>query len=45
MAQANGMKFFETSARTGFGVAEAFESISRDIIKIKTETTTSKNEK
>ena len=27
------MKFFETSAKTGTGITEAFEYIARDIIK------------
>jgi len=27
------MQFFETSAKSGVGITEAFESISREIIK------------
>ena len=32
MAKQNNMKFFETSAKTGEGIQEAFETIARDII-------------
>ena len=32
MAKQNNMKFFETSAKTGEGIKEAFETIARDII-------------
>ena len=33
IAKANNMQFFETSAKSGVGITEAFESISREIIK------------
>ena len=33
IAKANNMQFFETSAKSGIGITEAFESISREIIK------------
>ena len=33
MAAANNMQFFETSAKSGVGIKDAFESISREIIK------------
>lgn len=33
MAKDNNMSFFETSAKQGTGIKEAFESISRKIIK------------
>ena len=33
IASANKMKFYETSARTGQGIKEAFENIAREIIK------------
>ena len=33
MAKENGMKFFETSAKSGLNINEAFEFIARDIIK------------
>ena len=32
VAKDNGMKFFETSAKTGQNINEAFEFIGRDII-------------
>ena len=32
MARQNNMKFFETSAKTGEGIREAFETIAREII-------------
>ena len=33
VAKEHGMKFFETSAKTSLNITEAFEFISRDIIK------------
>ena len=33
-ASINGMQFFETSAKTAYQVQEAFEQLTRDIIKI-----------
>jgi GTPase SAR1 family protein len=33
IAQQNGMLFYETSAKSGNNIKEAFESISREIIK------------
>ena len=33
MAKQNRMQFYETSAKTGLGINEAFESIAREIIK------------
>mmetsp|Transcript_8536 Transcript_8536/g.14395 ORF Transcript_8536/g.14395 Transcript_8536/m.14395 type:complete len:105 (-) Transcript_8536:1109-1423(-) len=32
IAKSNGMEFFETSAKSGLGVNEAFESIARQIV-------------
>ena len=33
IAKTHNMKFYETSARTGDGIKDAFENISREIIK------------
>jgi|TARA_B110000285_G_C14857303_1_gene482845 small GTP-binding protein len=33
VARENNMKFFETSAKSGLNITEAFEFIARDIIK------------
>jgi GTPase SAR1 family protein len=33
LAQQNGMAYFETSARKGQGVNEAFESIARQVVE------------
>lgn len=33
VAKENNMKFFETSAKSGLNINEAFEFIARDIIK------------
>jgi GTPase SAR1 family protein len=33
IASQNGMLFYETSAKTGEGIKEAFDAIARDIIK------------
>ena len=33
IAKTHNMKFYETSARTGDGIKDAFENISRQIIK------------
>ena len=33
VAKENGMQFFETSAKSGVGIQEAFESIAKAIIE------------